>query len=370
MGRVFVSYSHADATWLERLQVHLKPLERQGLVELWADTRIATGDIWRAEIEQAMTSAQVAVLLVSADFLASDFIAANELPPLLQRAEDDGLAIMPLILSPCLFEQTPSISCFQAVNPASQPLSGMSRARRDKVFVKLSLDIVAALQRGAASRAAADTPANRDWVVDRSQYIVSELRQATVQFRSVGDLLAAHSLPGSTVRVALDEVGKSYRAVSTAIEQFVAPAIGAAKIDGEPYLAMERGNLKAIIQNGRGRCGRIEDYYNEAGGLRDSLRMMSPPERMSDDELAQVDLAFQRLGTGDLDLFVPLVAIGDVLTSESKAVVDLLISDQEQAARQRIREGRIKLAPLEHQLSDAMTELQQIEASLGYVGSW
>ena len=159
MGRVFVSYSHADATWLERLRVHLKPLERQGLVELWADTRIATGDIWRAEIEQAMTSAQVAVLLVSADFLASDFIAANELPPLLQRAEDDGLAIMPLILSPCLFEQTPSISCFQAVNPASQPLSAMSRARRDKVFVKLSLDIVAALQRGAATAAGSNRSA-------------------------------------------------------------------------------------------------------------------------------------------------------------------------------------------------------------------
>src|SRR6266536_3499947 len=119
MGRVFVSYSHEDAAWLERLQVHLKPLEREGLVELWADTRIATGSDWRRKIEQAMSTAQVAVLLVSADFLASDFIAANELPPLLQRAELDGLVIMPLILSPCLFEQTTSIARFQAVNPVS-----------------------------------------------------------------------------------------------------------------------------------------------------------------------------------------------------------------------------------------------------------
>src|SRR2546425_10101985 len=90
MGRVFVSYSHKDQRWLDRLHVHLKPLERQGLVELWDDTRIAAGTIWRSEIKQAIDTAQVAVLLISADFLASDFIAADELPPLLRRAESAG----------------------------------------------------------------------------------------------------------------------------------------------------------------------------------------------------------------------------------------------------------------------------------------
>ena len=74
-----MSYSHEDRPWLERLRVHLRPLERAGLVDLWDDRRIKPGTRWRDEIRNAMAEARIAVLLVSADFLASDFIASNEL---------------------------------------------------------------------------------------------------------------------------------------------------------------------------------------------------------------------------------------------------------------------------------------------------
>src|SRR5687768_8381927 len=73
--RVFVSYSHKDGKWLERLQVHLKPLIREGAITLWEDSQIAAGEDWRAVIRAELSSARVAILLISADFLASDFIA-------------------------------------------------------------------------------------------------------------------------------------------------------------------------------------------------------------------------------------------------------------------------------------------------------
>ncbi|HEX2209557.1 MAG TPA: toll/interleukin-1 receptor domain-containing protein [Longimicrobium sp.] len=130
---VFVSYSHADAEWLERLQKHLRPLQREG-VEVWDDTRLRPGEPWREKIREALAAAKVAILLVSPDFLDSEFIAADELPPLLKAAEEDGATILPVIVSHCRFDRTPSLSRFQAVNDPAKPLVRMGRGNRDKVF--------------------------------------------------------------------------------------------------------------------------------------------------------------------------------------------------------------------------------------------
>jgi peptidoglycan hydrolase-like protein with peptidoglycan-binding domain len=98
--KVFVSYSHADEKWLQMLQVHLAPLERSGLISLWDDTKILPGKKWREEIAAAIRSAKAAVLLISADFIASEFIANNELPPLLETAEKEKIVILPVNISP------------------------------------------------------------------------------------------------------------------------------------------------------------------------------------------------------------------------------------------------------------------------------
>jgi hypothetical protein len=78
--KVFISYSHADKKWLERLQRHLKPLVKESSLDLWDDTHIRPGDDWKQEIRTALGTAQVAVLMISADFFASDFINETELP--------------------------------------------------------------------------------------------------------------------------------------------------------------------------------------------------------------------------------------------------------------------------------------------------
>jgi hypothetical protein len=143
--KVFISYSHQDTEFKDRLQVHLKPLIRAGL-EVWDDTRIKAGQKWREEIKDAIATAAVAVLLISADFLASEFIASDELPPLLHAAENDGLVVLSVILSPSLFEKTPSLRDYQAVNLISNPVEGMTRHEREGLWVKVAARIQELLQ--------------------------------------------------------------------------------------------------------------------------------------------------------------------------------------------------------------------------------
>ncbi len=149
-NRIFISYSRKDRAWLERLQPHLKALEHYG-IESWADTRLEAGDVWLDEIRQAIASARVAILLVSADFLASDFIENEELPQLLANAEAEGATVMPVILSPCLYKETKSISRFMSVNDPAEPLEKLNDYERNLAWLKLSQTILKVLQEGAAS---------------------------------------------------------------------------------------------------------------------------------------------------------------------------------------------------------------------------
>jgi hypothetical protein len=75
---IFISYSHRDRDWLGHLQVFLKPYTRQNL-KIWADPYIEVGGRWRRDIAAALCRSRVGVLLLSPDFLASDFIYSEEL---------------------------------------------------------------------------------------------------------------------------------------------------------------------------------------------------------------------------------------------------------------------------------------------------
>jgi TIR domain-containing protein len=137
-NKVFISYSHTDREFLNRLLVHLRPLERRGNIDLWADTRIGAGRDWKKEIEDALASAAIGVLLISADFLASDFVAENELPQLLAAAEGRGTRILPVIVKPCGFARDKDLSKFQAINDPKSPLISMDEAGRENLYAKLA----------------------------------------------------------------------------------------------------------------------------------------------------------------------------------------------------------------------------------------
>jgi hypothetical protein len=145
--RVFISYSHADRPWLHRLQVHLRPLVREGVIDAWDDTHIQPGVAWRDEIQFALENSSVAVLLVSSDFLASDFIAASELPPLLARAERRGLLVLWVLVGPCLWKRT-ELANIQAALPTDQPLNAMSKADAEQALFRVAERIAEALPPG------------------------------------------------------------------------------------------------------------------------------------------------------------------------------------------------------------------------------
>ncbi len=139
---VFISYSHHDSDWLERLQKMLKPLQRQGMLDVWADTRIQPGQVWKEEIEQALARAKVAVLLVSSDFLDSDFIHTYELPPLLEAARQEGLKIFWVLVRPCVYEVT-AIARYQAAYDTKTALSLLPPNQQEAALAQIARALLA-----------------------------------------------------------------------------------------------------------------------------------------------------------------------------------------------------------------------------------
>lgn len=101
-NRVFISYSHndKDQTFLKEFRVHLKPWEDMEQLNVWSDQRIKPSQDWHQEIQEALETTAVAVLLVSPDFLASEYIRKFELPPLLRAREEGHLDLACLYLRP------------------------------------------------------------------------------------------------------------------------------------------------------------------------------------------------------------------------------------------------------------------------------
>ena len=138
--QVFISYSHQDKDWLERLQTHLKPYLRAGSIKSWSDQEITPSSQWFGEIQSALTDAKVAVLLVTPDFLASDFIHEHESGPLLKEAELGGVRILWVPVRDSAYKQT-ALKNYQAVLSPDPPSAAMTKAKRDQAWVRICEEI-------------------------------------------------------------------------------------------------------------------------------------------------------------------------------------------------------------------------------------
>jgi len=139
--KIFISYAHAaeeNTGWVSRIQTHLHGLTHSSDFEVWADTKIEPAQRWREQIEQAIKDTRIAILVLTADFLASKFIRDAELPPLLEAADADGAAIFCIYGSDVhLSGIAKRLSRYQFVNP-KQPLDCLSDGARESVYTKLT----------------------------------------------------------------------------------------------------------------------------------------------------------------------------------------------------------------------------------------
>lgn len=131
---VFVSYAHEDEELRRRLAKHLAILEREGLIQPWHGRQITPGTPWERVIDKHINSAQIILLLVSTDFLASDYCYGVEFRRAMERHETEAAEIIPIILRPCRWRETP-IGMFQALPDGGEPV--VRWADRDEAFLNV-----------------------------------------------------------------------------------------------------------------------------------------------------------------------------------------------------------------------------------------
>ena len=152
---VFYSYSHVDELLEKELQKHLSLLKRQGIIREWHDRKITAGTEWRGQIDQHLNSAGMILLLISADFLASDYCYDIELKRALERHHRGEARVIPVILREVDL-QTDEFARLQCLPTDGKPMTSKSWSNQDEAFTIVAKGIREAVDELACAKAGAD----------------------------------------------------------------------------------------------------------------------------------------------------------------------------------------------------------------------
>lgn len=128
---IFCCYARQDEALLNKLKTHLSPLQREGLIDVWHDRNISAGILWEQEISQHLNSAHIILLLVSPDFMASDYCYSVEMKRAIERHERKEARVIPIILRPVHWQDTP-LGSLQALPTDGKPIT--TWRRRDDAY--------------------------------------------------------------------------------------------------------------------------------------------------------------------------------------------------------------------------------------------
>ncbi len=119
---IFCCYAHEDEALLKKLKTHLKPMQRQGLIDVWHDRDISAGIEWEREIDTHLNTAQIILLLISPDFINSDYCYCIEMKRALERHTRYEARVIPIILRPIYWQGT-SFGKLQALPEDAKPVT-------------------------------------------------------------------------------------------------------------------------------------------------------------------------------------------------------------------------------------------------------
>ncbi len=214
MASVFISYSHLDEAWKDRLVRHFRLFELQGLaVEAWHDRRIPGGGDWEAEIQKAMAEADAAILLVSADSLGSKFINEREVPFLLGRSKADGLPVVPVVVRPCTWKLVPWLTKLNLRPRDGHPLSAGTDHEIEAQLAAIAEEVFHFAKRRAASEPEDDpkrsSASRADWLLVHPYGMPPNFTGRVPERGQLTEWLGEENGPALLVLRALGGFGKS-----------------------------------------------------------------------------------------------------------------------------------------------------------------
>src|SRR5437868_10967027 len=131
--KIFFCYAHEDEALLKKLKSHLRPLQRQGLIDVWHDRDIRAGSDWEREISHHLNTAQVILLLISPDFMDSDYCYGIEMKQAIERHARGEAFIIPIILRYVYWQGEP-LGKLQALPTDAKPVTSSSWHDLDEAF--------------------------------------------------------------------------------------------------------------------------------------------------------------------------------------------------------------------------------------------
>lgn len=137
-AKIFLSYSHKDERWKDKLLTHLSPMRRQGSINSWDDRQIKAGSQWNDEILKHFNEADVILCLISPDFIDSDYCYQIEAQRALEKRELGQVEVIPILLREVDWKKTP-FHALQVIPRDNKPIA--SRANKDKALAEVAREI-------------------------------------------------------------------------------------------------------------------------------------------------------------------------------------------------------------------------------------